>query len=530
MKKNITEKLIYLVISLFLGLTISLKLQIDYTTKVPEYFINRVNLDLFFYAKSIAIGFICYFVLQSILKLLSKISTKEMIVPFSSKLICSISFIGILITNLIFLLTYYPGSNMNDTLLIIQGPISSSSQHPIIYNLLLSGTFRIFNSLFNNMNTAFFFTSFIQIIVMAIIITYLINWFNKTFKNKFGTIFLLLYFIFLPIVANYNTVLLKDSLFSIILLLHLPLLYKLIETNGDCLKNIKYLLLMLLVFLFTILICNNGLYVILFLSIIILFMYKKYWKQFISTILITILISQIPNLFITKYEPLFQEKVGVLIQQLAYTITYDENKLSDSDLTYLNKIMDIDKIKENYNPYSVDTLKWNKDFNHEYLNKTKSKFIKVWFSNLPTHFESYLKGYILTTYELWSIEKFNPIQSKFLGINKADYYDQDYYKELNNKQIFPNSIQNTLESFYKNTIIFFGNGTCFWILIVLSLLAIYKEKKELIILSIPFIGIWLTLMVSAPISYAFRYMCPYLYALPFILLIIFCYKRKETKI
>ena len=34
MKKNITEKLIYLVISLFLGLTISLKLQIDYTTKV----------------------------------------------------------------------------------------------------------------------------------------------------------------------------------------------------------------------------------------------------------------------------------------------------------------------------------------------------------------------------------------------------------------------------------------------------------------------------------------------------------------
>ena len=371
MKKNIKETIIYLLISLFFSLSINLKLLIDYENTFPEYFIIRSNFDLFFFIKVIAGSFICYFILLLLIKLLSKIKTKEMIVPFSSKVICSISFIGILISNIIFLLTYYPGSNMYDTFSIIQGPISSSNQHPIIYNLLLSGTFNIFNKIFNNMNIAYFLTSIIQTIFIGTIITYVINWFNKTFKNKTGTIVLLIYFIFLPIVSNYNTVLIKDSIFASILLLHIPLLYKLLDTKGECLKDIKYLISMLLIFISTILVRNNGIYVILFLGIIIFIIYKKYLKYFISTMIVTLIISQIPNLFIVKNEPLFQEKIAIPIQQLAYTIKYDENTLSSNDLNYLNKIMDIEKIKENYNPYSVDTIKWNDNFNREYLNKTK---------------------------------------------------------------------------------------------------------------------------------------------------------------
>lgn len=514
MKNRIKENFIYYLISLLFGFIFTLRLQIDYSEHIPDYFINYFHFDLLFFIKVITISFICYFIFQLLLKLLSKIKTKEMIVPYSSKVICSISFFGILITNLIFLLTYYPGPNMNDTLAIIKNPISSV-------------TYRIFLKLFNNMDLAFFFTSFIQLIVMDVIITYLIHWFHKTFKNKTSTILLLIYFIFLPIIANYNTVLIKDSLFSGVLLLHIPLLYKLIETKGDCLKSIQYLVKMFIIFLFTILLCNNGLYLILFLSIVLLIIYKKYWKQFIPTILITLLISQLPNLFIVKSEKLFQEKVEISIQQLAYTITYDEKNLSDKDLNYIDKIMSVDKIKVNYNPYSVDTIKWHKDFNREYLNQTKNIFLKTWFSNLPNHLEAYAKGYLLTTYELWSIEKFNPNQNNFLEIDKNDYYDTNYYKGLIHKQIFPTKIQNLLENYYENTVLFFGNGTCFWLLIILCLLAIYKNKKEIIILSISLIAIWCNLMLSASISYAFKYMIPYLYSFPFLFFITFCYKERS---
>lgn len=525
MKEYIKENLIQYIISLVFSFSINLKLQINYSKQFPDYFINQFHFDLFFIMKVVAISFLCYFVLQLLMTLLSKIKSKEMIVPYSKKVLCIISFSGILITNLLFLLTYYPGSNMNDTLSIIQGPISSSSQHPIIYNLLLSGTYHLFFKIFHNMNLAFFFTSFLQLIFMDIIITYLINWFHQTFKNKVCTILLLIYFIGLPIVANYNTVLIKDSLFSALILLHIPLLYQLISTNGDCLQNIKYLLKMAILFLFTIWIRNNGLYVVLFLSIILLYIYKNYWKQLGSILLVTITLSQIPNLLIQNNTALFQEKVGIPIQQLAYIITYDNQNISKSDLQYLNKLMDIQQIKQNYNPYSVDTIKWNQDFNRNYLNKTKSTFIKIWITNLPTHLESYIKSYLLTTYELWSMEKFNPTQSRFLGITKDDYYDTNYYKDLNHKQIFPTKIQNYLESYYKNTTVFFGNGTCFLILMILSLLAIKNNKKNLVILSIPLISIWITLMISAPIAYAFRYMSPYLYYLPFLLSITFCYNK-----
>lgn len=524
--KKIISKIITIVISLILGMIIILKENINYNKGYPIEFINNFHFYLEIFLKSIIIGLICYILIILLFKLLDKIKLKNYKKEYSNKIICIISFLGIFITNLIFLITYYPGSNMNDTLFIISGPISSSGQHPIIYNLWLSCTYNIFYKLFNNMNLAYFLTSIVQVIIMTSIITLIIRWFNKKFKNKTATIILLIYYIFIPIVSNYNIVLIKDSLFSIVLLLHIPLLYELIKTKGEILKNKKYLVFMFIIFLSTILVRNNGLYIILFLSFVLLIIYKNYIKYLLPIVLTAIIISFIPNLVISKQENLFQEKVGIPIQQLSYIIKHDSKNIKKENKTYLNKIMNLTDIKENYNPYSVDTIKWHKKFNREYLDKTKIKFIKTWFTILPTHFESYIKSYLLTTYELWSFEKFNPIQSRFLGIDKSDYYNQEEFKNLENKTIFPKKIQQSLEKYYEKTTIFFGNGTCFWILIVTMLYTIYKNKTKYLILSLPLIGLWLTLMISSPISYALRYMSPYIYMLPFIIAITFITKDK----
>lgn len=522
MKKFNKKHMIFLIISFFISLSINLKTSINYKKQLPDYFINKFQFNIVFFLKTFFLAIIIILFLLIICKLINKIKIKKHD-EYNNKRLAILFFAVLFLNNLLFLLTYYPGSNMNDTLLIIKSPIGMSSQHPLVYNLLLSGTYHIFYKIFQNSNISFFLTSITQTIIIDIILTYILVWFNKTFKNKLATIILFIYFVFVPIISNYNTVLIKDSLFAGFSLLLIPLIYKIIKTKGECFNNYKYLTIYSCVSLSISLIRNNGIYIIIMLFIILLIKYKKYLKNIIIALIITLILSKIPSFIGEK--KLFQEKVGIPIQQISYVVTYNQKGISDEDKKYINKIMNLNDIKENYNPYSVDTIKWNDKFNRPYLNKTKEKFIKTWISIMKNNFLEYVKSYLLTTYELYSIEKFNPVQSRFLGL------DTTYEKidGLKHKNIFSKKTERKLDKFYKKTTIYFSNGTCFIILLILIFYIVYIKKNEYLLLTIPLLGTWLTLMISAPIAYALRYMAIYVYYLPIIILIILL-KKSQTMI
>ena len=522
--KKILNYILYFIVSYLIGCSIILKFQIGNRELYPISFIKFFHFNFLFFIKSFVVSIVILFVIYLLFKLLGLVKIRNNKNNFSNRFVIIASFIGIFISGLLFLLTYYPGSNMNDTLYIIKSPFSSATQHPLVYNLFLSGVFRIFNEIFNNLNSAFFFTSIIQLMIMDVIITYVIYFFNNKINNKIITSLLLLFFIFLPIVSNYNTVLIKDSLFSGALLLVIPILYKLVSSDGDILNNKKYLISFILSFIFISLVRNNGIYIILFMFIILFIKYYKYRNNLFVCFIIVMIISLIPNLFI-KSESLLQEKLAVPIQQIAYVVSYDNN-ISNNDFKYINNIMKIDKIKDNYNPYSVDSIKWSNDFNRKYLNKTKNNFYLLWLRLLPSHFESYVKSYLLNTYNLWAIDKFNYPQSRFLGINKDEFYDDGFY-ELSNKFIFPKEINNTLHIFYDKTIIFINEGLCFLILVINILYMFYKKIYKYIIISMPLLSLWITLMISTPLSSAFRYMSPFLYILPF-LVVISLYEKSSS--
>ncbi len=237
--------------------------------------------------------------------------------------------------------------------------------------------------------------------------------------------------------------------------------------------------------------------------------YKKQFKYYLLMTLIILVISFIPNLFSNKQ--LFQEKVGIPLNQLAYVI-YTDGKIDDKNLNYLEKIYDYDLFKKNYYPFLIDTIKWDDNFNREYLNNNSKEFIKVWIKTLPNNLEGYIKSYALSTYGNWSIDKFYKTQSVFLGV------DDD------NKTLFPdlkntNTILSFMKPFYNKTVTYLSGGVCFWILVFFSLYMIYKKAYKLLLLTVPLYGVWLSLMLATPFSLAFRYMSPFMYLLPFIILI-----------
>ena len=512
MKRNI----VYILFSMLLSIEIILSKNIGNIDNYPNYFINNFHFSTSFFVKVIILSIPIYILLKILLQIINKIKINKTKIN-NNKSFLILIFICLTLSNLLFLITYYPGSNMNDTLYIINNPIAYSTQHPIFYNLLLSIPFRIIYKITNNINISFFISSLIQLIIMNIIITYIINWINIYIHNRKITIITFLYFLLLPIVSNYNSVLIKDSLFSILLLLHIPIIYNIINNNEN---NKKYTS---LIFLLTVLLRNNGLYIVLF-EIVILSLYTK--KNFyIKSLLLIIIINSIPNLILNNKQ-LFQEKIAIPIQQISYVTKYNENTITNKDKQYLNKIMKLNEIKNNYNPYNVDTIKWNKNFNRQYLDNTKEEFLILWIKLFKNNKEEYVKSYLLETYHLWSINDFKTTQSRFLGIDKNDY-NGTMFDELENKIVFPKSMNNILKSYYEKTTIFFNNGTCIWIILLLLIIIINKKKYKYTLLFLPFIGLYSTLLISAPISYAFRYMSPVLYSLPILTIITLKINKKS---
>lgn len=476
------------------------------------------------YLYSIILSLIVLFASLLFLYLITKILPKMKInrLGFNSKKLFIITFILIFINSLIFLLTYYPGSNMNDTIYIIFAPINYSYQYPLIYSLILSFTYKFYYFIFNSISLGYFFTSITQILFVDFIESYVICWFNRMFKNKISTIILVLYFSFVPIILNYNSALIKDSIFSVLLLLLIPLMYELIITDGKCLNDSKYVIKFSSLIGFSSLIRNNGFISFILLISIMLIKYKKYWKQLMSIFVMFFLISNIVLVLPSKYkkESLFQEKIAIPIQQVSYALITNYESFSSDELEYINKLLDVNTIQNKFDSNDVDAIKWEEKFNRLYLNETKLQFMKIWFNHLTINFKDYVKIYFKFLDDLWTIKKFQPYHSRFLGLTYVEEkYNITEFKSLCGYSILPTNISKKLTNYYNKTTVFFNGGALFWILVLLVIVSTLLNKK-LSILFVPYFSIWLTLMIACPIPGALRYMSPIMYALPFLVLIV----------
>ena len=527
-KKNLLFYICNYIFSFIFSCVLILMKNISFKeNEIPINFIKKFNFNLKFFITAIIISILIFLITYFIVFILSKIHIKEE-ENTKVKKICIITFLGIFITGILFLITYYPGNSMIDTFFILNSPIYISNQHPILYNLLIYVPFVLFNKITNNINLSYFLLSIVQLITIDVIITFIIGWFYKTFKNKKLTILLMLYFILVPIITNYNTTIVKDSVFAVILMLYIPIIYSLISSKGKWIENKLNTSLFALLLILTSLIRNNGIFIVVALFITLILVYKTNWKKWILLLLITILISSSTKLIPVGGSNLFQEKVGIPLQQLGY-ILYTDKDLNKETKNYLNNLMPLAEYKSKYNPYFVDNIKWNNNFNRIYLDKNSSKFIKIWFKELPNNFEDYVKSYILITYGTWAPDKMINSQSRFLGLGEIPEATKNTFIGLENKKLLPNKIQSSLESFYEKTTTFFNSGSCIWMLILFSLLIVYTKKYILLILTIPLYTIWITLMIASPLSTAFRYMVPFAYSLPIILGIIFTYNKKTSQ-
>ena len=425
---------------------------------------------------------------------------------------------------LLFFLTFYPGSTMNDTIYILQNPWKLSNQHPILYNLYLYGFYQI-GCCLGNPNLGLALLSLFQMLCMDYVLTKAISIFYTKRASSRLCLFLTLYFALSPIFSIYAISAIKDTPFSICLFALVMYLYELAESKGALFNSKNYIVRIILCTFGIISFRNNGFIIIIGLCIILSLIYKHYRTK-IVLLFVGILIGQkllCMTLIPAENEPLFQESVGIPIQQIGAAVVKGK-PLTPNQEEYLYTLLPKEQW-QCYSPACSDNLKWNAHFDREFLNQTKLQFLRIWFELFLQNPKIYTEAYILNTYGIWGIETRNKEQYYFTLID-------DNTLGLIQKSPLPEMLRYLIAHYYCNrfTCRYLSMGTAYWILFATTLWILYKKSYLHFTITIPLWMLFISLLLATPIAFAFRYGFVMSMILPFIIFSVIILPIQNNKV
>ena len=533
--QKIKNNLLTIIFSFLLSLAINFQIVI-LNNHMRLNFLKQYNIK--YLLLFIITFFIIFILVKLILIFFAKMNLKK--VTYDDKTIKRIFFLSFF-TMIIFwsfcFIIFYPGAAMFDTYNELQSPIFASSTHPILFSFIIHFfVVTIGYNLLGSSIIGWVFFSILQMLFIAFSISFSICFLAKRNCPKFILIILALFYAITPIYAAYSIFAIKDVLFSILLLYVTLLVIKVVETDGnfihDKLFKVSYVLLFIMI-LFT---RNNGIVVYLLLTLLLIIIYRK---SFNKMFIVCLFIPLILNFAVTKIieikwdvKHLFQESIAIPLQQIGATV-YTDGKINNNDLKYINKLMPINLLKENFANGNADAIKWNDNFNRQYLQETKGKFIKVWFRMLPNNFSTYVESYLLQTYYFWSVnfvaKESNMFYDTFTETSEG-YVEtiKDMYN-IRSKDLFNANFQNKAENFYYRSCNFLSEGTMFWLSLLLMIIFIYNKNWRYFLIVMPLFTMWLSIIVATPVNTSLRYVLPYVYILPLLVGYAFVKKNKGAK-
>lgn len=416
-----------------------------------------------------------------------------------------------------YFLIYIPGFLTPDSIGQVGQIISGTfnNHHPVTHTLFEFIPYRLGMVLFNNSMIATSMITLTQMFVMSLIYSYLITFLYKRKINKVLLIIVFCYYAILPMNILYSITLWKDIVFAGLILVLTIELIKLMEYKNFTVKRmIRFGVICLLSMLFR----HNALYMMFLLSIVLIIVFRKQMKYILSTFIIVFSIYFIINI------PIFDalnirrsasvEYIAMPLQQLG-RIAYKNGNFTKKEKKELAKVISVEKMKKLYEPRSADSIKFNRDFNIEYFNKHKLKYFKLYLSiimkNKTTAIEAYLSstlGYWYPNVDNWTVE--TEVFTNPFGIKSTSIIPKKAKDKI--------SIWLITKSIPLYNFIW-SIGLYVW-LVVLSLgYSIHKKEYYKMIIYIPVIGIWLSLLVAAPVFAEYRYMYSFVTTLPLLLLV-----------
>ncbi len=496
-KKKISININYFLVSLYAGL---ISVLYPYYSKGSDGYFHLWHFPVVLLVTYFAI---CFFH-QCIVLYRNRFGKKD-ILEWSDLKTFLTAFFTVFFAGFIWLLIFYPGVSDVDTIAIMINGYGVASQYPWFYCFAVQGLQKIVYGITGNMEIFIFVFSFLQLIFCSTCFSFVLVWLKRKRINRMLWFIFLVTFAFCPIVDNFLIALIKDTLFGVIMFLWVPVLYEIAESRGGILKNKYFCFLMGVLFLLTSYLRNNGIYISIVLLTILLLRYRSCYKRilvFAAEIVLLMIITVVVEHAI-HVEHLFKETVGIPLQQISAVVVNDGN-ISEEEGKFIDSIVDREYIKENFDPYSVDPIKWSREFDNEFINSNKAEFLKCWFSIIVKNPKIAVEEYLRNTNGFWGIGR---SVFGYKGLGAAFYNDWVIDNNINSKNILPPVIQEKTEGFIKTLLPDLISGG-FYFLILLGMISemiTLKDKGPDALIAVPSLLLWLTVMVATPIADSWRY-------------------------
>ena len=410
--------------------------------------------------------------------------------------------------------------------ILINPEVTINNHHPILSTLII-GLFINIGKLINNVDLGIYLYVLVQLAFLIYVILYSFKIMDKMKIPNSLKIIALIFYAICPFYLIFSLNVLKDVLFAIALFYYILLLIEVL-IDKEILKKNYYLIKLMITMFLVMMLRNNGVYTILLSFTFLLIVIKEYRKR----ILIALLVPLILYIGINKIlYPILQiapgsikEMLSIPFQQTARTLN-EGKEYEEEDLRIINEVLDVEAIKEKYNPILSDPVK--NTFNKNASTKQLLNYFGVWFKYLLKYPTTYIEATLNNCYAY-----LYPNKSNLIGYFKTqEEFVQENPLEMNYLSNFQN-IRNILEEGSKTvmkapitgTIV--SPGFCNWILLILALYTLLPKNKKYIIVYAALISI-LFVCIASP-YFAMRYMLSTAYCLP-ILFMLSIYIAKENK-
>ncbi len=427
------------------------------------------------------------------------------------------SWMGILIICwLPYYLTFFPGGIGNDDFECAKmclGMIPWSNHHPVFFTFVMNLFIKAFGG--SSLSAAFGVMTFFQMLLLAFTLSYVLSWLEKHNVSRLFIYVSLVFFAIHPISAIYSVYVTKDIMFACATVFLTVHLLNMCEKKTFGRKD--WILLGIWSFL-TIVTRNNGTFMIAALAVAMMLMLRDHRKAVIITFLIVFALNISYKTVVWSALDIrkqsFVESASIPLTQIAYTI-YTDGDIDGDEKDYLESIMPFDAVKKEFEPGYVDTYKFSDSFHSDVIDEDPGKLIKVWAKLLPTNFGRYVEAYIFETCGYWHIGITNTVATEGVQPNDLNIEGTDLIEKA-----FGISAGGLLSELIligrKLPVLCLLSQMAVLILAVILLTRQYVRKgiSGKVIVMIPLIALWVSIMLATPAYCLFRYMCPVFFLWP----------------
>lgn len=396
---------------------------------------------------------------------------------------------------------------------------SYSNHHPYYHTQIIHVCIAVGLRLFGEINSAVAVYSVFSILVMASCFIYVVETAYECTKSlKFSFVIYACYLL-MPYHILYSITMWKDIFFAAAVTCLVVSCYRYLKFIGNA-KN--SLIVLLSATMGMCLLRSNG-WMACFMSVIAFaILFGKKQKKLINGFAVVLLLAYVLKHPVLEAlhvsQPDMAEFLSIPEQQIARVVA-DGGALSEEQKQILGKVIDIEEIPDKYKSGISDPIKGliREKGNQTYITEHMGDFVKLYLQMGMGAPSKYIKAWIDQTrgywnggysYWIWG----NTVHENTLGIQhtiRSQSVNEALAEYLSLWQKSP-SLQ-----------LFLCIGIHVWGVVIVAYRALVKKSREMLFVTIPFLAVILTLLISTPVYSEFRYAYAVFCGFPFVLAVAF---------